>query len=115
MHADVLESERYPEIVFRAEHLGVTRRDATSADVELRGRLSLHGQQKALALPAKLVAREGRVGIESRFRVPYVDWGMRDPSSFLLRVDRYVEVTVRAEGVLATPRAAGPAGETGSR
>ena len=38
-----------------------------------------------------------------RFEVAYVDWGMRDYSNFVLRVDRHVTVTVHAEGALATP------------
>jgi len=36
--------------------------------------------------------------VEARFRVPYVEWGMRDVSSFVLRVAKDVEVSVRAEG-----------------
>lgn len=103
MHADVLESARYPTIVFHPEHVVVRRRDPASADVELGGRLSMHGEERPLVIAARLDARDGRVAIESHFRVPYVEWGMRDYSNFVLRVDRFVDVTVGAEGSLATP------------
>src|SRR5262245_2169259 len=103
MHRDVLESARHPRIVYRAERLRVLRRDAAHAEVELEGVLDLHGEQHALVLPARVEARGGRVAIEAGFRVPYVEWGMRDPSTFLLRVDTFVDVKVRSEGAIAAP------------
>jgi len=104
MHRDVLESEKFPTITFRAERLDVGRRDATSADVTLVGSLVLHGETRPLAIPAKLVARDPtHVGISAGFRVPYVDWNMVDYSTFVLRVDRFVDVTLDAEGTLAAP------------
>src|SRR5262245_16545839 len=81
MHRDVLESARHPRIVYRAERLRVLRRDAASAEVELEGVLDMHGQQRPIALPARLAMRGGRIAIEASFRVPYVEWGMRDPST----------------------------------
>ncbi|HBZ70266.1 MAG TPA: YceI family protein [Deltaproteobacteria bacterium] len=100
MHRDVLESERFPTIVFRAGELEVLSRDETSAQVRLRGTLELHGQSLPFELPATLAAHGDRLGIAATFRVPYVDWGMRDPSRFLVRVDRFVDIAVSAEGRL---------------
>ena len=101
MHRDVLESERYPRIVFRAERLRVVKREAQGALVELEGVLDMHGEQRPFVLPARLAVTGDRVAIETSFRVPYVDWGMQDESTLILRVDRYVDVTVRAEGRIA--------------
>jgi polyisoprenoid-binding protein YceI len=103
MHADVLESARFPRMTFRANRLEVARRDATSADVTLHGILSMHGQEHPLALPAQLVAHDGRVSIEIAFDLPYVEWGVPDYSNFVLRVDRFVHVKVHGEGVLGRP------------
>lgn len=111
MHRDVLESSKYPTIAFRAEALEVARRDASSADVTLRGSLLLHGQSRPFAIPAKLTARDaGHIRVSAAFRVPYVDWGMLDYSTFVLRVDRFVDVTVEAVGTLGAADAAGAPG-----
>lgn len=103
MHRDVLESERFPTIVFRAGELELLSREETSARVRLRGTLDLHGQSLPFELPATLTSHGDRLGIATTFRVPYVDWGIRDASNFLLRVDRFVDVTVSAEGTLGVP------------
>lgn len=104
MHREVLESAKFPTITFRAERLDVARRDATSADVTLVGSLVLHGETRPFSIPAKLTARDPEhIAIAAAFRVPYVDWSMLDYSTFVLRVDRFVDVEVEAEGVLAAP------------
>ena len=103
MQRDVLESERFPTIVFRVEALELLSRSETNAQVRLRGTLDMHGQRVAWELPATLTTHGNHLAIASSFRVPYVDWGMHDPSSFLLRVDRFVDVSVSAEGTLGLP------------
>jgi len=96
MHRDVLESAKFPEIAFVAERLEVLSRSDRSAEVRLHGRMRIHGGEHPLAIPAQLTAEGDGIGVRARFRVPYVAWGMRDYSNFLLRVDKEVEVTVEA-------------------
>jgi len=103
MHRDVLESERFPSIVLHAGELDLLSRSETDAQVRLRGVLELHGQSLPFELPASLTAHGDRLVIAATFRVRYVDWGMRDASNLLLRVDRFVNVTVNAEGTLGAP------------
>jgi polyisoprenoid-binding protein YceI len=98
MHADVLESGRFAEIVFLPEHLGVTRVSSEEASVELSGTIEIHGVRKPLSIPAT-VQREGdHLRIRGDFSVPYVEWGMRDYSNFLLRVAPTVDVSLDLVG-----------------
>ena len=103
MHGEVLESEKYPRIAFRAERLRVVHRDAAGAVIELVGQLDLHGRPRPYTLPAKLAFDGERVAVEAQFRVPYVDWGMQDYSTFILRVDRFVDVRVASAGRIGSP------------
>jgi polyisoprenoid-binding protein YceI len=103
MHREILESERFPSIVLHAGELELVSHSETDAQVRLRGMLELHGQSLPFELPASLTAHGDRLEIAATFRVPYVDWGMQDASNFLLRVDRFVDVKVSAEGTLGAP------------
>ena len=38
---------------------------------------------------------------ETAFEIPYVEWGMKDPSFLFLRVAKVVEVKVSATGSLS--------------
>jgi polyisoprenoid-binding protein YceI len=106
MHTKVLESERFPEIVLRAERLDVVRRDATSADVRLGGVLRIHGGEHAVVIPARVTTQGGdRLLVEASFTIPYVAWGLRDMSTFVLRVEKEIEVEVRALGAWRSPGA----------
>jgi polyisoprenoid-binding protein YceI len=100
MHAKVLESSRHPEIVFE---VGAVRGALAppGGAIELEGVLELHGGRHALKLPAQLELDGSRATVSGSFSVPYVEWGLRDPSMFVLRVEKRVEVTFRVVGSIA--------------
>lgn len=102
MHRKVLESGRYPEIVFFPERLGSGLDAGGGGTVTLAGRLEIHGGSHLLEIPAEVTVEGGRLTARATFAVPYVEWGMEDPSTLFLRVDKEVEVTVLAVGTLQT-------------
>jgi len=98
MHREVLESDRFPEIVFEPERIEGTLRTPGSSDVTLEGVLRIHGSAHPVSLPLEVEIRADAVKATGRLRVPYVQWGLEDPSVFVLRVDKYVDVNLEAEG-----------------
>jgi polyisoprenoid-binding protein YceI len=101
MHGDVLESEKYPEIEFRAERLELTRQAADRAEAVLHGHVRIHGGEHALAIPAHVEREADRsIRVRAEFPVPYVAWGMRDVSNFVLHVEPQVTVRVDATATL---------------
>ncbi len=101
MHVKVLESEEHPRIVFRPESFEGELAAAGASRVTVRGRLEIHGGEHPLEAPAEVVLEGDRLRVAATFEVPYVEWGMRDPSKFLLRVAKSVEVAVELEGTLS--------------
>lgn len=104
MHHDVLESDKYPEITFRPNRVS---RPSGTADftapgpVAIDGVLTLHGQEHALHLTGELRGGSAHLTATTSFDIPYVAWGMKDPSTFILRVEKQVHVTVESEAALS--------------
>jgi polyisoprenoid-binding protein YceI len=100
MHGDILESARFPSIVFRVERVeGALPADA-SGTLKLIGGMVLHGAQHPVTLPATVRIEAGVVHAEAHLTVPYVEWGLADPSFLFVRAAKTVEVTIAAQGRL---------------
>lgn len=98
MRSDVLGSERYPEIRFVVhEVVGDFGRQGTVA-ATARGDLEIHGGSHPLALAIRATPSGERVTLATTFSIPYVEWGLRDPSFAFLRVAKEVKVEVEATG-----------------
>ena len=106
MHEEVLETEKYPRAVFRAEKVRGTVPDSGAGQVTLDGTLSFHGADHKMSLPTKIDVQNGRVQADTQFEIPYVEWGLQDPSIVMLRVAKVVSVKVRAVGTLEAGEAA---------
>jgi len=100
MHEDVLETGKFPRAVFRAEKIRGSVPDSGTGQVTLDGTLSFHGADHKVSLPAKIDVQNGRVKADTQIEIPYVEWGLHDPSIIMLRVAKVVSVKVRAEGSL---------------
>jgi hypothetical protein len=44
-----------------------------------------------------VMARQDHLAASAKFDVPYIEWGMKDPSTFILKVSKLVEVECTAE------------------
>jgi polyisoprenoid-binding protein YceI len=98
MHREVLESERYPEISFRPDKVeGLVARAGTST-VQVHGIFTIHGADHELTMPVRVEMLPDHWTANAHFNVPYVKWGLKNPSTFLLRVSESVEIDVHATG-----------------
>jgi len=113
MHHEVLESATYPEIVFRPTAIVADVDERGTGAVTLAGTVAIHGSEHEVKVTAA-VSRDGdTVRATGSLAVPYVAWGMRDPSVFVLRVAKVVDVSFTAVGSLAPPAPAVAAPEAG--
>ena len=98
MHREVLESERYPEIVFRLDRVDGTVLLAGSSSIQVHGIFSIHGTEHEFTMPVQLQFFPDHWIADSHFTIPYVKWGIKNPSTFFLRVSEEVEIEVHATG-----------------
>ena len=101
MHDEVLESTRYPAIFFHPTQVkGAFKPGETTQQVQAQGTFNIHGADHAMELPVKVETAGEMVTATTRFSVPYVAWGMKNPSKLLLRVSKQVEIEVIAKGTI---------------
>jgi polyisoprenoid-binding protein YceI len=98
MQNEVLESIRYPDIVFRPDRVEGQVADIGASTVQVHGMFSIHGAEHEITIPVRVEMSPGQWTATSRFAVPYVKWGMKNPSTFMLRVDQSVEIEIQASG-----------------
>jgi polyisoprenoid-binding protein YceI len=99
MHDEVLESNRYPAIFFHPTHLkGAFKTGEGTQELVADGTFNIHGADHPLQLPLKVQISAETVTATTRFTIPYVAWGMKNPSKFLMRVGKQVEIEVSAKG-----------------
>ena len=102
MHESVLESNRFPDAVFSPDRVRGRLGLSGESQVEVHGSLRIHGGEHDLTLPVRVQVQNDLVTATTTFAVPYVAWGMKDPSNLVLRVDKTVDVRVVLIGTVAT-------------
>jgi polyisoprenoid-binding protein YceI len=100
MTRSVLEADRYPEIRFTPRQLAGSISFSAASTVEVSGSFSIHGQAHKITIPMQIRALQNEISAEGKFVVPYVQWGMKNPSNFLLKVNDTVEIEVIAVGLI---------------
>lgn len=100
MQKEILESQKYPEAVFTPNHVDGRPAAQGASEVDAHGTIRIHGADHELTLHFKVVAEGGQYTASTHFTIPYVQWGMKSPSNFLLKVEDKVEIDVRAGGIL---------------
>src|SRR3984893_620201 len=96
MHKSVLESDRYPIISFHPTHVIGKVMSSSDEVVTVEGAFGIHGAEHPLQLRIHIHPEGNAITLKTHFAVPYVDWGMKDPSIFVLRVDKTVDIDIEA-------------------
>ena len=103
MHREILESPKFSEVVFVPIHIEGTVAPQGTSQVAVSGIMKLHGQDHEMILNFALQpGTSGQEQATTRFSVPYVKWGLKNPSTFILRVSDSVDIDVHASGQLTS-------------
>jgi polyisoprenoid-binding protein YceI len=98
MHREVLESAKFPDIIFRPDRVdGKVAADGAST-VQVHGSFTIHGSAHLMTLPVQVELHQDHWTASTQFSVPFIDWGMKNPSTFILRVNHQVKIHIEASG-----------------
>jgi polyisoprenoid-binding protein YceI len=102
MHKEILETKKYPDATFRPTQVEGAVTLAGVFDVKVHGIINLHGQEHEIvaAVHAEMAADHWKG--TAKFDVPFIQWGIKDPSTWLLKVKPVVNVEIEMVGTAKT-------------
>jgi polyisoprenoid-binding protein YceI len=98
MHQEILESQRYPEITFTPGKLSGKVELQRDSSVQVDGIFKLHGTEHPMTLTLPVQAKGNSISARTHIVIPYIAWGLKNPSTFFLHVSDNVEVDITAVG-----------------
>ena len=98
MNNDVLESDQFPEIVFRPGKIEGAVANEGKSSISVHGMINIHGVDREITVPAQVEMDTDHWTATIHFTVPYAKWGMKNPSTLFLRVSDSVEIDLVTSG-----------------
>ncbi len=101
MHADVLDVEHYADVTFQPRSYSGTLAASGDSTIQVSGIFTLHGTPHDITVPMQVHIQGAVATARGSFLVPYVKWGLRDPSIFILKVAKEVHIDLNLAGTVS--------------
>jgi len=98
MHGEILRSRIYPEIAFVPRDIQGHIQAEGDSQLEISGAFHLLGLDHEIAVPAIVRIAGSALSLDSDFSIPYIAWGLKNPSTFILRASDMVQLSLHAVG-----------------
>jgi len=101
MKNDVLDVSHFSDVSFAPKSYQGTIAPSGDSTIQVTGVFTLHGTPHDLTVPMQIHIDGASLTAQTHFTVPYVQWGLKDPSIFILKVAKEVGVDLKLAGQLS--------------
>jgi polyisoprenoid-binding protein YceI len=101
MHSEILDIEHYADVTFEPKSYQGTIAPSGDSSIQVSGVFTLHGTPHDITVPMQVHIDGTNVTAKGSFFVPYVKWGLKDPSIMILRVAKEVHIDLDLAGTLS--------------
>jgi len=101
MTGDQLKASAFPSVTFAPVKFTGTLNDSGDSTIQVEGAFTLIGQPHTITVPMTVHVESGHCTATGSFIVPYVSWGVKDPSVMFLKVAKEVKIDLKLSGALA--------------
>ena len=101
MHQKVLETDRFSDVSFQPQSYTGTLAATGDSTIQVSGIFTLHGTAHDLTVPMQVHIDGQNLTAKGSFVVPYVKWGLKDPSIFILKVAKEVHIDLNLVGTVS--------------
>jgi polyisoprenoid-binding protein YceI len=102
MNQKVLQSDRFTDISFQPQSYTGTLAPSGDSTIQVSGTFTLHGTPHDITVPMQVHIDGQNLTAKGTFIVPYVKWGLKDPSVFILKVAKEVHIDLNLAGTVAS-------------
>lgn len=95
-----LKAQTYPTVIFAPTKFSGQVKDAGDSTGQVEGSFTLIGQAHPITVPMSVHIEGDRFTAMGSFVVPYVSWGVKDPSWFVMKVEKEVKVELKLAGAV---------------
>lgn len=100
MNSDVLDTAHFAEVTFAPNSYQGTIAPTGDSTIQVSGVFTLHGAPHDITVPMQVHIDGANLTAKGKFTVPYVKWGLKDPSIFILKVAKEVDIDLTLNGRL---------------
>lgn len=97
---DVLEASKYPQAFFHPTHVTGVLKEGNNQQLNLGGAFNIHGGDHPYTVTIWIDKKGNQANVRAKFKLPYVDWGMKRPSGFLWKAEKEVEIEITSHATL---------------
>ena len=101
MNSDVLDTPHFAEVTFAPGSYQGTLAASGDSTIQVAGVFTLHGTPHDITVPMQIHIDGSSATAKGQFVVPYVKWGLKDPSIFVLKVAKEVNIDLTLVGQIA--------------
>ena len=101
MTKDQMKVQSYPTVTFAPARFSGQVKDSGDSTGQVDGTFTLIGQGHPISVPMNVHMDGDRFTATGDFVVPFVQWGMKDPSFMFLKVDKEVKIELKLTGTVA--------------
>ena len=101
MDKEELLVNKFPAITFSPARFTGTLAPAGTSTLQVAGTLTLLGHPHPVTVPMTVSIQGNDCTASGTFVIPYVAWALKDPSTFILRMDKHVTVRLNFSGTLS--------------
>jgi polyisoprenoid-binding protein YceI len=98
MTKDVLEAPHFTDVSFVPRSYQGTVAPSGGSSIQVTGTFTLHGTPHDLTVPMQINIEGDKLTAKTHFTVPFVQWGLKDPSFFMFKVDKEVGIDLTLVG-----------------
>jgi len=101
MKNDVLKAPNFPSITFEPTQFTGQIAGSGASQIQVKGNFTIIGQPHEITVPMTVQIDGDHGSTTGSFTLPYVQWGLKDPSIFMLKVGKEVNISLTLKGQIS--------------